>query len=138
MNKIVYDETAMKFMVLFETMTKANLKDCIINDEIIFFIVEENQIAKAIGKQGSNIRNLQKALKRRIKIVEYSNDLIKFINNFIYPIKAKEVINEEGVIKIMTPDIESRGILIGKSATNLRSFESIVKRYFQITEIKIY
>jgi len=138
MNKIVYDETAMKFMVLFETMTKANLKDCIINDEIIFFIVEENQIAKAIGKQGSNIRNLQKALKRRIKIVEYSNDLIKFINNFIYPIKAKEVINEDGVIKIMTPDIESRGILIGKSATNLRSFESIVKRYFQITEIKIY
>ena len=138
MNKIVYDETAMKFMVLFETMTKANLKDCIINDEIIFFIVEENQIAKAIGKQGSNIRNLQKALKRRIKIVEYSNDLIKFINNFINPIKAKEVINEEGVIKIMTPDIESRGILIGKSATNLRSFESIVKRYFQITEIKIY
>lgn|SRR3989338_9693797 len=138
MNKIVYDETAMKFMVLFETMTKTNLKDCIINDEIIFFIVEENQIAKAIGKQGSNIRNLQKALKRRIKIVEYSNDLIKFINNFIYPIKAKEVINEDGVIKIMTPDIESRGILIGKSATNLRSFESIVKRYFQITEIKIY
>lgn len=138
MNKIVYDETSMKFMVLFETMTKANLKDCIINDEIIFFIVEENQIAKAIGKQGSNIRNLQKALKRRIKIVEYSNDLIKFINNFIYPIKAKEIINEEEVIKIMTPTIESRGILIGKSATNLRLFESIVKRYFQIKEIKIY
>ncbi len=138
MSKIVYDEMSMKFMVLFETMTKANLKDCIINDDIIFFIVEENQIGKAIGKQGSNIRNLQKALKRRIKIIEYSNDLIKFINNFIYPIKAKDIKNEDGVIKIMTPDIESRGVLIGKNATNLRSFESVVKRYFPIEEIKIY
>ena len=48
----------MKYMQLFENLTRAKLKDCI-NDEPLIFIVEENEIGKAIGKGGSNISYVQ-------------------------------------------------------------------------------
>ena len=43
MARIVYDDKAMKFMALFERITRADLKDCIIGD-VIIFIVKENEI----------------------------------------------------------------------------------------------
>ena len=58
----------MKIMSLFETLTQAKLKDCIF-DERIIFIVEENQIGKAIGKNGVNVRKIESALNKKVKIV---------------------------------------------------------------------
>jgi len=38
---------------------------------------------------------------------------------------------------ITPPDTQTRGYLIGREAVNLRGFEEIVKRYFEIKEIKV-
>lgn len=138
MLKIKYDFSLMKYMSLFESLTKAKAKDCFIDDlKQIFFIVQENQIGKAIGKGGNNVKRLEASLKKRVRIVEFSPDLIAFIKNLIYPVQAKGIEEREGVIIIQSPDLRGRGILIGRNAQNLRNYEKIVKRYFEISEIKI-
>ena len=137
MAKIKYDIDAMKFMSLFESMTGAKLRDCIIAESMITFVVEENEIAKAIGRGGANIRKLESVLKKKIKVAEYSTDIAKFIQNLTYPAKVREVKADGRIVSIMAVDSYSRGLLIGRGAAVLRAYESIVKRYFDIDEIKV-
>ena len=68
MSKIVYDSDLLKLMNLFEQITKANLKDCFVDDNgLLTFIVQEGEIGKAIGKKAVNVKNLEKMLNRKIK-----------------------------------------------------------------------
>ncbi len=138
MNKRIYDSDTIKIMVLFETATQSKLKDCFVKDDKIVFVVDEGEIKKAIGKNGFNALNLQKALKRKVRIAEYSSDLIKFINNLVYPINLKEIKNDNSTIIISAIESSDRGVLIGKNASNLRLLEDVVKRFFDINEIKVY
>lgn len=137
MLKIKFDQKLIKFISMFESMTQAEVKDCIELENMLIFIVAENQIGKAIGKEGSNVRRLENLLKKKVRIIEYNKDIIKFVENIIYPNKAREIRQEEKRIMIVPSDSKSRGFLIGRNATILRSNENIVKRYFEIDEIKI-
>jgi len=137
MVRIKFDIDAMKFMSLFEAMTRTKLKDCIISENLITFIVEEGEIAKAIGKSAVNVKKLEIKLKKKVKIAEFSDDIVKFIQSLTYPAKIREVQKEEGIVKITAADSQSRGLLIGREANILRAYEAIVKRYFDIEEIKV-
>lgn len=137
MARIKYNIDAMKFMSLFESITRAKLRDCIISENSVIFIVEENEIAKAIGKNAMNVRKLESLLKKKVKIVEFSDDLVKFMQNLAYPAKIKEAVHEDRILRLTAADSQSRGLLIGRGAAILRSYEAIVKRYFDIDEIKV-
>jgi|TARA_B100001964_G_scaffold71113_3_gene80683 N utilization substance protein A len=134
--KIKYDIDIMKYMSLFESLSGAKVKDCIVND-VIFFIVHENEMGKAIGKQGSNIKRVENTLKKKIKLAEFNNDVSQFIQNLIYPLKAKEIKEEEGVVTIYVDDRKTKGMLIGRDRHNINSIKDIVKRYFKVEEIKV-
>lgn len=126
----------MKYMSLFESITGAKLKDCIANDKLIF-IVEEGNISKSIGKRGSNVKMLENVIKKRIRIVEFNNDVADFIKNLIYPTIVKDIKQENSIVSIMANDTISKGILIGRDRHNINIIKSIVKRYFKIEDIKV-
>ena len=136
MIRIKYNIDVMKYISLFESMTGAKVKDCIVNDTIVF-IIHENEMGKAIGKQGSNIKKVENILKKRIKLVEFNNDISQFVQNLIYPLKAKEIKEEENIVTIYGPDTKTRGMLIGRDRHNINSINDIVKRYFKIEEVKV-
>lgn len=136
--KIIYDTGTMQVMVHFERMTGAKLKDCIIKEQQVIFIVEPGNIGKAIGPKGVNVKRLENALKKKVKIVEFSHELVSFIKNLAYPIDVKEVREkDDGVVVIVPPDLKSRGLLIGRNAQTLRAYEAVVQRYFSIKELKV-
>ena len=116
----------MKFISIFESITRAALKDCFEQNGRIIFVVKQGEIGKAIGKKGINTRKLERILKKRIKIIEFNPDLLVFVQNVVFPSKVKEIKEEEGVVIIIPPDSETRGYLIGKSASNLRNTEEVV------------
>ena len=138
MLKIKYDVNSMKYMHLFESITRAKPRSCFVDSlKHVVFVVYEGEIGKAIGQKGANIKRLETLLKKKVKVIEYSTDLNQFVRNLIYPIKFKEITEEEGIITIASEDFKSRGLLIGKSANNLRNYEDIIKKFFPIKEVKI-
>lgn len=136
MSKIVFDMKLMKLMSLFASMTGVSPKDCIDNNGYLF-IVPEGTIAKAIGKGGVNTKRIEKAVKRKIKIVEFNPLVVKFVQNMMYPATCKNVVEKDGIVTVESQDHKSRGIMIGRNAQTLRETESVVKRYFDIKEIKV-
>ena len=126
----------MRYMSLFESLTGAKVKDCILND-IVMFVVHENEMGKAIGKHASNIKRVENTLKKRIKLVEFNNDVSQFVQNLIYPLKAREIKEEDGIVTVYGEDTRTKGLLIGRDRRNLNSINDIVKRYFKIEEVKV-
>ena len=136
MNRVKYDSDLMKLMTLFESVSGAKVKDCIANDKIVF-IIEENDMGKAIGSNGSNIKKMERILKKRIKLVEFSNDAVQLVKNLIYPIEVLNIEYDNSVITIHGKDINSKSMLIGRERQNINHVKNIAKRYFEIKEIKV-
>lgn len=136
--KIKFDMRLMKYISLFESITKVNAKDCFESQNSIIFIVNQGNIAKAIGKKGSNVKKLESILKKNIKIIEFNEDMVRFVNNVIHPLKAENIESEGDIITITPVDSKTRGELIGRAASSLRATEEIIKRYFkEVKEVKV-
>ncbi|MEK6886383.1 MAG: NusA-like transcription termination signal-binding factor [Nanoarchaeota archaeon] len=135
--KVVFDINTLNLMRTFDNVTRAKLKDCIVEEDRIVFIVSENELSKAIGKNAANVKRLFEILKKKIKIVEFNPELIKLIKNFIHPLKVDSITEENGIVVIESSDSKTKGLLIGRAASNLRKLEEYIRRYIDVKEIKV-
>jgi transcription termination/antitermination protein NusA len=134
--RIRYDNQLIKLISLFSSITKTQPKDCFVDGMgLLTFVVDEN-MGLAIGRGGENIRRLEDSLKRRIKVVEFAPQVDAFVANLLRPLKVQNVEVKDNIV-IITPAPESRGFIIGRAAQNLRNYESIVKRYFDVKELRV-
>ncbi|HLD96986.1 MAG TPA: NusA-like transcription termination signal-binding factor [Candidatus Nanoarchaeia archaeon] len=136
--KIKYDNTLIKLMSFFESVTRAKLKDCFVDQNgMLVFVVEPAQYGLAVGRAGSNVKRLEATLKRKVKIVEFSDDVSMFVASLIQPSKAKQIRFEDGTVTITPYSSESRGYIIGRAGRNLRNYEAAIRRYFQVKEVRV-
>ena len=136
MARIRYDEQALNFISIFESLTGAKVKDCMIDDNVLL-IIEKGNMGLAIGKGGSNLKRVERTLKKTIKIIEFDDNVEKFILNYVYPISNIQVTKEDKNIIIKGNDKKTRAFLIGREKSNLKKMISIVKRYFDISDISV-
>lgn len=136
MTRTINAETLQLFSY-FEMLTRVKLKDCIIKDEIVIFIVDPNMLGKAVGKNGITVKKIELKLQKKVRIIEYNPQLERFIKNAVYPAKIKEITENEGIVTVIPEDLLNRGVLIGRNGKNLRNTEEIIKRFFNIQEIKV-
>ena len=137
MKRIKFNADIIQYISIFESLTNSKVKDCIVNDDSILFVIEENDMGRAIGKGGSNIKRAEAVLKKNIRLVEFSSDIARFLQNLIYPVEAKEIKNENGIVSIYCFDMKSKGKIIGRDRHNIKWINDVVKRYFEVEEVKV-
>ena len=125
-------------MGLFESMTNADVKDCVIDKDKnkITFIVQENNAGKAIGKGGANIKNLEKVLNKKIEIIEFSEDPVRFVSFLLRPSIVRDgfVSEKSNSQKILNIDISKK---VDLDKNKIRKAKMMVQRYFDIDELVI-
>ncbi len=136
-SKVVYDKDILNLMKSFENITHSRLKDCIVEEDKLIFVVNDGELRKALGRNAENVKKLYNALKKKIKIVEYSDDKLKLVKNFIHPLKVDNVREEDEFIILESEDTKVKGLIIGRAAQNLRKLENHIRRYFDVKEIKV-
>jgi N utilization substance protein A len=134
---IKLDTETLKFIALFERITRAKVKDCFFTKDKLTFVVEEGELGKALGKNKSNLYRLEGMFKRRLKIVEYAPSAEQFIVNLIKQLTILGIATEDKLVTIKGADSKTKGLIIGARAQNLRRTEEIAKKYFDIEEIKV-
>ena len=139
--KITTDQ--MLLMSLFQNVTKTTAHDCIedVKRDRIIFVVNEGRMGLAIGKGGSNIKNLQNILKRNVELVEYCEDPIKFLKNILNAKLINDVrLNDRSdgsKQAIVIVDSSKKGLVVGREGRNAEKARLLLKRYFNITNILI-
>lgn len=124
------------YINLFENLTRARVKDCYQGSEALIFVVQEGEAGKAIGKGGENIKRLNHLLKKRVKVVEFSSDPVKFVSNLILPIKAEIHLEDEKTILITGQGAKFKQAVLGPERKNLKELQTIVSNYFSV-ELKV-
>ncbi|MGV8086390.1 MAG: NusA-like transcription termination signal-binding factor [Candidatus Woesearchaeota archaeon] len=135
--KTVYDIDMIKIINLFEQVTHARVKEAFYMKEVLTFLVLEGDKFKALGKNLSNLHKIEQMLQKKVKIVEFDSDITKFITNLIYPYRVEKITMNDKIVTIEDSDAKTKGLIIGSKAQNLRMYESVVKKYFEIDEIKV-
>ncbi len=137
MGNITLNDQSLRFMTLFENVTKTQIKDCLEYSDTIYFIVNPGQLQFAIGKSGSKIKRLRALLKKNIKIIEYSPDFKIFIKNIFRDFSIKDVRIEDSndgknKIAYVSVDLRDKGKIIGRDSRNLKIAKEIVNRHGKI------
>ena len=133
----------MRFIALFESVTGAAVKDCVLDDDTnrAIFIVKEGDVGMAIGRGGKNIHLLERMTSKKHEIIEYSDDPARFIKNALKPARITEIrITEKPdgkSIAVVAVNPRDKGVAIGKNGRNAERIRFLAKRYFQIQNVSI-
>ena len=132
-----------RYIAMFETITSATVKDCIIDDEHnkVTFLVKKGDMGLAIGKRGSTIAKMQKSVDKSVEIIEHSDDPGEFIRNLlsVAEINSIDFSTDSKGNKIATLDVDSKTkrAAIGKNGQNVMRARQFAKRQFEISDIII-
>ena len=138
--KITHEE--MKYIALFESLTGASLKDCVVDEDgTILITVKPEEIGLVIGRKGSNIRLLRSVTGRDIRVFEYHNNPEAFVKNALKPARVYEVRIVErpdgsrvGIVRV---DSRDKRIAIGRNGRRIRRVRLLSKRYFKLDNVII-
>lgn len=133
-----FDTEIIRLITLFENLTDAPVKDCVINNDTIYFIVEEGKVGMAIGKNGSKVKNAENLIKKNIKIIEFSNDPIVFVKKMIPQVADIKIRNEnkKAVVELKV-EKKYRALVIGRDGKNLKLYKEILRRNHDIDDLII-
>jgi len=140
---IKFTNREMRHIALFESITGATVRDCIIDDDFdrIIFVIKEGDAGMAIGKRGKNINLLEKMTGMKHEVIEFSDDPAQFIKNALKPARVKEIRLTERpngrIIAVVSVDPRDKGIAIGKNGKNAERIRFLAKRYFKINTVSI-
>ena len=140
---IKFTSREMRYIALFESITGATVKDCIVNDDSsrIIFIVKEGNIGMARGRRGKNIRLLEKMTGKKHEVIEHSDNAAQFIKNALKPARVNEIRitqRPDGkTIAVVSVNPKDKGVAIGKNGRNAERIRFLAKRYFQIQNVSI-
>ncbi len=130
-----------RFISLFESITGAVARDCIIDDDRIIFIVKAGSIGLAIGKKGINIKRVRDFLQKPIEVVEFAQSPEDFIKNTLAPARIKLITISERrdgkKVALVTVNEKDRGIAIGKNGKNVARARLLARRHYNIEDVII-
>ena len=139
--KLTSDE--LRLMSLFQSITSATARDCIVDDRMdrVIFVVNKGQMGLAIGKGGSTIKQLQNGVGRKVELVEFSDDASEFIRNMLNADMINEIRLSERLDgskqAVVVVDAKKKGAVVGREGRNAEKARLLAKRYFQIASLLI-
>lgn len=132
--KVKLGPDSIRILAAFEKITKVDARDCILTEDTICFLVNPDKVGLAIGKNGSNIKQVSRVLGKAVKVYAYSSDPEELVRNMIPNIKSYERVENSVTISIPVKD---KVFVIGRNGRNIKIIKEILKRHFDIDNLKL-
>jgi len=132
--KVRWSMQELQNMSVFEAITGVMPIDCVLLFDQPIFLVPAGSREKALGKYGINLYKLGKVLGNKPLIIEFHADPKKFISKFIQE-PAKVEVN--GNIAVISSNPHTKPKIIGSNGKKINLLRFLVKRYFQISTVKV-
>ena len=99
MNRLKLDQEVLGLCSIVERVTHARVIDGFNENEMYYFVVATGEIGKAIGERGINVQRFQQEFGKRVRMIEYNDNVAQFVKNVIYPLKVERIeVKEKEVI----------------------------------------
>ena len=140
MAEITLSNETVQYINLASVHTGANIRDCVVEEDRVVFVVEKGQLGIAIGSQAKNLEKLRSLFKKSVKFVEFDEDKARFVRNLCKPYEVTKVSfegnDDASVVRIeVNPGDKSK--LIGKGGRNINMIRKMVQRHHPIKDVQI-
>lgn len=130
-----------RYISLFEAMLNIPVIDCIENEELIVFIIENGKLKYLLQHGGKKIKQFSYLIKKKLKIIEYSQDTATFIKNALLPAKVidlrlTEKPNGKKMV-VVTIDPSQKGLAIGKNGKTIELVRYLARRHHNVDKIVV-
>jgi N utilization substance protein A len=129
---VKFDDDIFKVVALFQRITNVEVKDCIVVEGVAYFVVDN--IKMAIGKNGLKAKNVERQLRARVKIYEFSEDPETFIRNLVPHIEKLEM--DDGRARVQVSP-EHKAKIIGRSGRNIKVVRKFLERLTPIKKLTV-
>jgi len=117
----------------------ANGRDCVVQGNVIAFLVKKDELGRAIGKNAEAVKKLRATLKKNVEIFEHCDDAKEFIKSALYDanVKAVEIVEKQGKKQaLVSVDPENKRKLLN-SLPRIKRIKALLERNYKIEDIKI-
>lgn len=135
---ITLNTDTLRYITALQNASGVQVKDCIVADNEIIFIVDEESLGQAIGKGGQHANKIKLALGKQVRIIGYNSDPVKFTMNMLRPVEPKSIIlDDNGTEKhiIIESDYKSHGLIRGKHDKKFKIYQDLLKRHHNVEGI---
>ncbi|PJE81673.1 hypothetical protein COU58_01140 [Candidatus Pacearchaeota archaeon CG10_big_fil_rev_8_21_14_0_10_32_42] len=130
----VIDMQDLRYLNLFMKITKLQTRYCFKYNEIVMFGVRKEELSRALGKNGENLKRMSDIIKKRVRVVSIPNGIgnaKSFIQSVIAPVTFKEIEITPTEI-IVNAGSENKAALLGRNKRRLLEMKKIVKDFFRL------
>ncbi|QQG48911.1 MAG: NusA-like transcription termination signal-binding factor [archaeon] len=143
MTEIKLSSDQLSLMSMFQGMTGATVKDCLVDDKRnrVIFVVARGQMGLAIGKEGISVKKIERAVRRPVEVVEWSDDVEGLVKNslgakYVLEVKVSERLDGSKGVTV-TVDARKKGAVLGLEGRNAEKVRLLAKRYFDVENLQI-
>ena len=122
-----------RYINLLDRASNVKTSKCYTYNNAIIFAVPKNLVSKAIGPDASNVRLIQEKLGKRVRIIEEPNgigDILKFIQDIVYPIKFKAIDIKNKDVLVSAGNAQNKAALLGRNKRRFLEMQKIVNDFF--------
>jgi N utilization substance protein A len=133
---VSFDTDTIRLITLFENITGAPVKDCLVDENTIYLIIGEGKVGIAIGKNGNSVKHAENIMGKTIKLFEYAPDVEKFVKNLIPQANEVKIENKDDKLVVeIRVDKKDRALVIGRDSKNLKLFKELLHRNHNVDEL---
>ncbi len=138
MGEIRLSTEGIRYIALFESVTGATVKDCIVEEDRIIYVVKAGDMGAAIGRNGDHIHRIKNTVDKHVELVEYSDDPVIFIKNAFGPVTVKTVnITTKNDRRLAYVEVSNKekGLAIGREGKNIEKVKMVAQRHHDINDV---
>jgi N utilization substance protein A len=145
--RVTLSDTARRYIALFEDVTGATARDCLVHDggdgtderEEVTFLVTAGEMGQAIGPGGQRVQRLEEKLGRKVSLVEDADTPEAFVANALAPAVVTHVTISEQNDRVAYVEVDSadRGVAIGVDGRNIRTARDLARRHWDLDDIQL-
>jgi N utilization substance protein A len=140
MAEIILSNETVQYINIASKYSGASIRDCVVEDDRVIFIVEKGQLGIAIGSKAKNLEKLRMLFKKSVKFVEFDEDKTRFVQNLCKPYDVKKVSfegNEDASVARVEVNPRDKSKLIGKGGRNINMIRKMAQRHHLIKDVQI-
>ena len=111
MPEIKLTSEQLSLMSMFQSMTGATARDCVLDEKKkrLIFVVAKGQMGLAIGKDGVAVKKIERAVRRPVEVVEWADVIAGFVKNalgsrYVQEVRVSDRLDgTKGVVGVVDP-----------------------------------
>ncbi len=143
MTEIKLTAEELSLLSMFQGMTGATARDCVVDDKRnrLIFVVAKGHMGLAIGKEGASVKKIERAVRRPVEVVEWADDAEGLVRNalgakYVQEVRVSDRLDgTKGLVVVV--DSRKKGAVLGIGGKNAEKVRLLAKRYFDIGNVQI-